>query len=325
MSAGSRAIDDAASPGARARRRVLVVQYSQSGQLCDVLRQVAAPLRDPHGIELVVETLVPVEPYPFPWPFFRFFDTFPEAVYLDPPPIRPLSIDATERFDLVILGYQVWFLSPSLPVTAFLQSPEARALLAGTPVVTVVACRDMWLMAQEEVKKLLAACGARLVGHVALVDEAGSIGSFLATPMWVLSGKRGPRLGGLIPRAGVDRREIEASRRFGERIAEVLAAGAPLDETLLRGLGAVRVDERLIPSERAIRRGLRAWGGLLRAIGRPGAPQRQVVLVLYVLWLVLAILLIVPFAMVAKRLLAPLMRRRIADQKAYYGAPSGSR
>ncbi|HUR28427.1 MAG TPA: dialkylresorcinol condensing enzyme, partial [Planctomycetota bacterium] len=157
-------------------KRVLVVQYSQSGQLCDVLSSLTAPLAADPSIELTIETLRPVTPYPFPWPVLRFFDTFPEAIYLDPPPLQELAVDPARRFDVVILGYQAWFLSPSLPVTAFLKSPEASRLLRDTPVVTVVACRDMWLMAQERVKELLAAVGARLVGHVALTDEAGSIG-----------------------------------------------------------------------------------------------------------------------------------------------------
>ncbi len=284
-----------------------------------------APLRNDPDVALTVETLRPKKAYPFPWPILRFFDTFPEAIYLDPPELEPLQVDANERFDLVILGYQVWFLSPALPVTGFLKSDAAGKLLNDTPVVTVVACRDMWLMAQEQMKLLLAACNARLVGHVALVDEAGSIGSFLATPLWVMSGNKGPKLGGLIPRAGVSPAEIAASRRFGERIASVLAAEKPLDEGLLANLGAVKVNERLISSERAIRSGFRIWGRLLRALGPQGAFQRKPVLLLYILWLVAMILTVVPLAALLKALFAPLTRKRIAAQKAYYGSPSGSR
>jgi hypothetical protein len=306
-------------------KNVLVVQYSQSGQLSEVLSNLVAPLTEDSRIEVTVETLRPVEPYPFPWPILRFFDTFPEAIYLDPPPMQPLAVDSSRRFDLVILGYQAWFLSPSLPVTGFLKSPAARQLLRETPVVSVVACRDMWLMAQERVKELLKACGAHLVGHVALVDEAGSIGSFLATPLWVMSGNKGPRVFGLIPRAGVAPERIRASRRFGERIASVLTRNEPLDERLLENLQAVRVNERLISSERAIRSGFLLWGRLLRAVGRQGAIQRKPLLLVYILWLVLMILTVVPLAALIKTLLAPLTQKRIAAQKAYYGAPSGSR
>src|SRR5215469_1045301 len=228
------------------KSRVLLVHYaSPSGQLSEVMRQLSAPLAGDGEVELKEIVLQPREPYPFPWPVLRFFDTFPETIYLDPPALEPFGPEAAERYDLVILGYQVWFLSPSGPTAAFLKSPEARTLLKDTPLVTVIACRDMWLMAQERVKELLKAVGARLVGNVVLVDEGGSVGSLLATPLWMMTGSRGPRLGGLIPRAGVKPGEIQASRRFGERMLQALKSGRPLDDSLLRGLGAVKVNTRL--------------------------------------------------------------------------------
>lgn len=305
-------------------KKVLLVEFSQSGQLSAVVRSFARPLLEDPNVEVRIETLRPRDPYPFPWPILRFFDTFPESVHLDPPALEPLTVDARERFDLVIIGYTVWFLSPSLPITAFLKSDTARTLLRDTPVVTVVACRDMWLMAQERMKELLGAVGARLVGHVAFTDEAGSVGSFLATPVWVMSGHQGPHLGGLIPRAGVHPDKIRAADRFGARIAQWFAQGRALDSTLLQGLGAVHVNERLISSETVIRRGLRLWGSLLRALGPQGALLRKPVLLVYILWLVAMILTVVPLAALLKVVLGPLTKRRIAAQKAYFGAPSGS-
>src|SRR5882724_13705838 len=103
-------------------KKILVLQYSQSGQLTDVLRHFTQPLSNADGISIRFETIRPKAAYPFPWPILRFFDTFPETVYLDAPEIEALSVDPSERFDLVILGYQAWFLSPSLPTTAFLKS-----------------------------------------------------------------------------------------------------------------------------------------------------------------------------------------------------------
>lgn len=305
-------------------KKVLLVQYTQAGQLSDVLSHLSAPLRSTQGIELTVLTLQPKAAYPFPWPIFRFFDTFPEAVYLDPPELEPLGLEAGARYDLIILGYQVWFLSPSLPVTALLKGSQAPALFKDTPVVTVIACRDMWLMAQEQMKTLLAALGAKLVGNVALVDEAGSLGSFLATPVWMMTGKRGPHLGGLIPRGGVAPDKIAASSRFGERIAQALAAGAPLDEGLLKGLGAVKVNDRLIASEKTARRSFLIWGRLLRSLGPQGHWARQAVLVVYIAFLVLMLASVVPTTMILKTLLRPFTRGRVARQVEYYGAPSGA-
>lgn len=305
-------------------RKVLVVHYSSpSGQLSEVISKLTAPLAADGGIELRQLVLRPRDPYPFPWPILRFFDTFPETIYLDPPPLEPLGLAAGERFDLVILGYQVWFLSPSGPTAAFLKSPEAKALFKDTPVVTVIACRDMWLLAQERVKEIFAAYGARLVGNVVLVDEAGSVGSFLATPVWMMTGKRGPLLGGLIPRAGVKPQQIEDSRRFGVRIAEVLQSGRPLDGSLLQNLGAVKVNTRLIATEKAARRSFLAWGALLRALGPRGSWVRQPVVAFYILFLVALLIVVLPLSALIKTLLAPLLRARIAAQKAYFSAPSG--
>ncbi|HET7395090.1 MAG TPA: dialkylresorcinol condensing enzyme [Gammaproteobacteria bacterium] len=306
------------------KKKVLVVHYaSPSGQLSEVVRNLAAPLTEAAGIEVQHLVLRCRDPYPFPWPILRFFDTFPEAIYLDPPELEPLDLARDHRFDLVILGYQVWFLSPSLPTTAFLKDPLVKNLLHDTPVVTVIACRDMWLLAQERVKELLSACGARLVGNIALVDEAGSIGSFLATPLWMLTGKRGPLLGGLTPRAGVKPEQIAGSRRFGARIAQVLNDDQPLDTDLLRGLGAVKINTNLIATEKAARRSFLAWGKLLRALGKQGSWARQPVVMIYIVFLIALLITVLPISALFKTLLAPLMRNRIAAQQTYFSQPSG--
>ena len=197
------------------KKRVLIVHFSQSGQLNDVVRSIAGPLEACDQLEVSYELLRPEADYPFPWPFFRFFDTFPETVYADPLPIRPLSEACHERYDLVILAYQVWFLSPAQPITAFLNAPETPALLRDTPVITLIACRNMWLMAQETMKERLEAMSARLVDNIVLTDPALSGLTFFSTPMWVLTGNRGPWLGGLIPEAGVSADDIAGASRFG--------------------------------------------------------------------------------------------------------------
>ncbi|MFV0276115.1 MAG: hypothetical protein ACK5HY_02880, partial [Parahaliea sp.] len=174
------------------------------------------------------------------------------------------------------------------------------------------------------VKRLLAEdIGGRLVGNVALTDEAGSLLSFFATPLWVLTGRQGPFLGGLIPPAGVSAADIASCSRFGERIRKVLESDGQLDQTLLGGLGAVTINESLIASEKAGRRAFRLWGRLLRSLGPPGSWRRKPVLAIYSVFLVLMIVTVVPLGMLVKKLLAPFTRGHIAQQKHYYSAPSG--
>jgi hypothetical protein len=62
-------------------KRVLVVHYSQTGQLSEILRSTVAPLEAAPDVEVSWLPIEPVTPYPFPWPAGFFFNTFPETVY----------------------------------------------------------------------------------------------------------------------------------------------------------------------------------------------------------------------------------------------------
>lgn len=305
-------------------KRVLFVSYSQTGQLTSVVNSVAAPLLADPSIEVVFETLEPEEPYPFPWPFLHFFNTFPETVHSMPRPLKPLKVPPESSFDLIVLAYQVWFLSPSQPMAAFLSGPQAARWLHGRPVLTLIACRNMWLMAQENVKKQLLALGAHLIDNVVLTDRAHSAATFISTPLWMLTGRRGPFLFGMVPAAGIDPEDIAAARRFGRAIQ----AGLPsLDQAhpraLCSGLGAVTINERLIASETIGHRSFRLWGRLLLAIGGPDSIPRRLVLCLYIVFLAVMILTVAPVGALIKRAVAPFTRSRIASQRAYFAAPSG--
>src|SRR2546427_1754190 len=186
-------------------KRVLLVHFSQTGQLARVARRLTSPLAAAGDVELVKEVLRPRRPYPFPWPAWRFLDAMPETVLLEPPALEPLTVGADERFDLVVLAYQVWYLAPSGPMTAFLKSEQGRRLLRGRPVVTVIACRNMWLVAQETVKHLIQEAGGRLRDNVAFVDGGGTLATFVTTPRWVLTGRRDAFWG--LPAAGGAREE----------------------------------------------------------------------------------------------------------------------
>lgn len=305
-------------------KKVLVIYYSQSGQLREVAHSIASPLEAASDIEVVYECLQPVTPYPFPWPALQFFDTFPETVHDDPQPILPLSSATQREFDLVILAFQVWFLSPAQPMTAFLQSQDAARLLNDTPVITVIACRNMWLMAQEKMKAQLLKLNARLIDNVVMTDPAQTATTFFSTPMWVLTGNKGPFLNGLIPKAGVSAQDIAGAAKFGDAIVAQLPSRDLADNSpLLEGLGAVKINENLIASERIAIRSFQIWGAALRFLGRPGSLLRRLFLLVYILFLVTMILTVVPITSLLKRLSSPFMRQRTKLQRLYYAAPSG--
>ena len=104
--------------------------------MTDIVNALVAPLEKSSNVQVTKEILQPDPPYPFPWSFFSFFNAFPESVGLIPPKLKKLAVDPHTDFDLIILSYQTWFLSPSLPMTAFLKSEEARLLLKNRPVIT---------------------------------------------------------------------------------------------------------------------------------------------------------------------------------------------
>jgi hypothetical protein len=305
-----------------ALKNILVVNYSQTGQLAGIATRVIAPLQAA-GHKVHVETLVPETPYPWPWSLVDFLDVFPECVQLDAPPLKPLTIPDDSDFDLVILSYQVWFLSPALPMTAFLHTPAAQRLLAGKPVVTLVACRNMWLSAQATMLRLIRAAGGRLIDHIALVDQGPALATFITTPRWVLTGQRDAFLG--LPPAGVAAAEIEAAGRFGVALNQALASdGERSTGPLLGGLGAVRVNPRLIVSERAGLRAFGVWSRLIRACGKRGQWRRRPALLAFALYLIAMILTVVPVSLFLQWLLAPLLAPRLQRLKTELEQPSGS-
>jgi hypothetical protein len=303
-------------------KRVLVVHFSQTGQLVRIVRRLVSPLAGADGIELIEEALRPRTPYPFPWPLLRFFDTMPESVLLDPPALEPLAARPDEHFDLIVLAYQVWFLSPSGPVTAFLKSESGKRLLRGRPVVTVIACRNMWLNAQETVKKLIQDAGGVLRDNVVFTDRAPTLATLVTTPRWLLTGKRDGFFG--LPPAGVAEADIAGADRFGHALVRALHEGREKGgRPMLGGLGAARVDPRLIFSERAGKRAFGAWSRIIRLGGAPGSWLRMPLVLLFCLYLVAMILAVVPASLLLQRLLRPVLARRLESQKTYFEAPSG--
>jgi len=200
-------------------KRILVVYYTQTGQLHQIIDSVLSPLVKDEAIAIDYEQLKPVEDYPFPWGK-AFFDCFPESVMDIPCDLEAFSFDPETRYDLVILAYQTWFLSPSIPFASFLQTEKARKLLKDTRVITLLGIRNMWIGAQEIVKKKLAAMGAKLVGNIVLDDHHNNWVAGVTIVRWLVSGKRGPS--GIWPRAGVSEKDIREASRFGHTILEAV-------------------------------------------------------------------------------------------------------
>ncbi|MFA7091654.1 MAG: dialkylresorcinol condensing enzyme [Arcobacteraceae bacterium] len=304
-------------------KKVLIISYSQTGQLNEVINSLSCPLLKSEDIKVVHTVIKPKKPYPFPWDFISFMDCFPESVYLDPCEIEEIKED-NEEYDLIILAYQVWFLSPSLPITAFLKSDYAKEKLKNKPVITVIGCRNMWIMAQEKVKMLLNDIEAKLIDNIVLVDQGNSLATFVTTPRWMLTGKK-ESFWGIFPKAGIYPKDIENSSRFGQAIVKALLHNEEKSfNSLCHGLKAVEVNEKLIRSEQIGRRSFLIWGKLIRKIGRQGSLQRRPFVLLYVLFLVLMIVTVVPINMLIQTFLRNINQDKMKKQKEFYASPSGN-
>lgn len=304
-------------------KRVLAICYSQTGQLARIANQILAPLRGNPKVDVHLETLRPVPAYPFPWPVFRFFDAFPEAAHLIAPKLEPLELKGGEDFDLIILFYQVWFLAPSLPVTAFLKHPLAISLLRNKPVVTVIACRNMWLMAHQKMKSMLDGLGARLIDNVVFADRGNVFATLVTTPLWFLTGRQAGFLG--LPPPGIAPPEILHAQRFGLALQNALANDAEKRAApLLAGLKAVEADAKLYFTEQAATRSFHFWGKLVRAAGEPGSRIRKPLLFLYVIFLVALIVTVIPASLALQALIRPLLGKQLARMKHDFELPSGS-
>ncbi|MDB5888517.1 MAG: hypothetical protein JWM03_1389 [Rhodocyclales bacterium] len=304
-------------------KRVLVIGYSQSGQLSRIVARIVAPLLcDPH-IQVHIETLKPNPPFAFPWSLRGFLDAFPESALQLPGALEPLSLSGDENFDLIILPYQVWFLAPSQPIVAFMHHPRAHQLLAGKPIVTVIACRNMWLMAQEKMKCHIESVGARLIDNVVLTDNAHTLATLITTPLWVLSGNR--QVLRSLPPAGVAEKDIEQATRFGHALRDALHGNREKQTApLLSGLRAATVNPNLLVSEKTATRSFFIWGHLLHAAGPPGSAQRVPLLAIYSLFLVVMVATVVPLSLALQAALRPLLARRLGVLKEKFEQPSGS-
>jgi hypothetical protein len=304
-------------------KKVLVVYYTQTGQLNHALRATLAPLENQPGITLHYEQIKPVTPYPYPWSYTAFFDIFPETVQGVPCELEPLSVNADEHYDLIVIAYQPWFLSICVPINSFLQTPQAKKLLAGKPVVTILACRNMWLGAQEKMKMQLKKLQANLVGNIAYVDASANLISLVTVLAYVLGGVKGRYLK-IFPKYGVSEQYLRANGpTFGAAIKQHLLTNAYITlQKELVDLGAVHVKSNLMLLEGRGRVLFPLYANYISKKGTAGSADRRARVRIFGIVLPTAILILSPIITVISRLAPLLFPSKIKKETAYYSQNS---
>lgn len=253
--------------------RAAVYLYTQTGQLREVAGALVAPL-ETSGWDVRWVNVEPREPFPFPWSISQFFGLFPRAV--DPDEfVELVEPDQVAVDEVVVLAYQVWYLSPSLPIRSLVAAhPE---VFRGRRVITLIACRNMWYSAAIEIAGLLRSAGARSVEVIAATDTQHQANSLVTTLHWLLSGKREPFL--WFGRAGVGDDELARIAAVGRRIAEY--GHCPPD--------AAPVVPTLAAADLLAGRMFRKWGATVRSARRFGALAQAAGLVAFVSGLAIGI------------------------------------
>jgi menaquinone-dependent protoporphyrinogen IX oxidase len=301
-------------------KKVLVVYYSQTGQLSDILQNVVSKLEGKE-VEVTYHRIIPKKLYSFPWTEEEFYDTFPESFLQIPESINDVEPEVLQKkYDLVLLGYTVWYLTPSIPVNSFLKSESAKKLLNDTPVVTLIACRNMWIQAQEKMKRLLLNCNAQLVGNIAMVDRNVNHISVITIMHWMFGGKK-TRFLGFFPKPGVSDLDIKRAEIFGLPIRDALKTGdySSLQANLLK-LKAVKVKPLLISTDERGNIVFSKWANHIIKKGELGSPKRKKWLVFFKYYLLFAIWVIAPIVFIVFLLTYPFMRNKINREKEYFSS-----
>jgi len=275
------------------RPQILVLYYTQTGQLRQILDSITTDIADKADIEYAA--IEPVKPFPFPWTALQFFDAMPETVAHLPAPVKPLSQELlNKKYDLIIFGYQPWFLNPSQPTTAFLKSEYAQ-VFKDMPVITVVGCRNMWLHAQEKVKGYLQSVNAHLVGNIVLSDSNPNLVSLLTVIRWSFKGQK--QASGMLPAAGVQDNDIYDARRFGNTIYKHYKDNNLIDlQRELLAQGAVRLKPGLVILEQRGIKNFRFWAKFIREKGGPGDLNRAKRVMMFKNLLLVAIFILSPIS-----------------------------
>jgi len=293
-------------------KKVLAVFYSQSGQLEEIIDHFTMPFREA-GFSVEKLRIYPESDYPFPWTGKSFFSVMPECVNQVPGQLLPISFKES-RYDLIILGYQAWFLSPSIPSNTLMFDLRFREIAKNTPVITITGARNMWLSAMEKIKPVLRSMEARLVGNIALVDRHHNFISFITIFHWMFKAKKDRYLN-IFPIPGVSEADILNTKNLGTTAIPYLESSnwQGFQEEMVKQ-GAVPVKYNLMFIESKASKIFKVWAGIISK-----RKKRDAWLVAFKYYLLIALFIAAPIILTVDAIFfKPFLSGRIKRQKQYY-------
>jgi hypothetical protein len=296
------------------KKNILIIYYSQTGQLEDIVKNMAQPFEaKKEEYDVTYYNIQLKEDFPFPWPGDVFFNTFPESYLQIPKEIfSPSDEVLNKKYDLILFGYQVWYLTPSIPIISFLKSGFAEKIMKDTDVVTISGTRNMWMLSQEKLKVYLKNLGAKLVGNIALVDRHDNYTSVLTILRWLTTGQK--EKSGMLPAAGISDEEISGSVKYGNIIEKHFSSGnlSGLQPDLVKN-GAVEIRPFLVRVEKVGNKIFTVWSNLIIK----KKEKRPLLIKFFKVYLMAAIWIISPVVLVLHLLTTPIFWSKRQKQKTY--------
>ncbi len=297
-------------------KHILVINYTQSGQLNHILNRFKLPFENSGKFEVEHVEVSPKEPFPFPWTGDAFWGAMPGCVLEEGLILNDFSFKR-KKYDLIVFGYQVWFLSVSLPSMAILQHLKFKTVIKNTPVVTIIGARNMWLSAHESVKQHITNAGGRFVANIPFIDRHNNLTSVVTILYWMLTGKK-EKMWGVFPIPGVHPDDIEKANLPGELTLKALE-----NESLntlqkdIHNLGHIHLAASVMFMELRAKMVFKIWAKLVRKKGYTPAKERFWLNV-FKYYLLIAIFILSPIVLsIYFVLIYPFVFKSVSRKKAY--------
>ena len=274
-------------------KKILVVYYTQTGQLKQLVDGVLAPLKNDSNYKIDYFKIEPINDFPFPWPNDAFYDCMPESVEGIPIAVKPFDVEGD--YDLVVLAYQVWFLNLSIPFWSILQDENLQKFLKNKKVVTILGIRNMWVNAQKRLLEYFKEHQVKHVGNLVFADPNTNLISVLTVLKYLTTGVKKPFK--LLPPYGVSNKDFNRLNVFGEILKTTFENNNwnQLQKEFVNQKG-VSIHFALRTTELAAGRIFKAWSAFILKKGAAGNPARKGRLLIYQFYLLFLIFFISPFS-----------------------------
>lgn len=181
-----------------------------TGQLKEILKNFFSE----SGMDILVDYAeIKAPQYAFPLNWTSMFDLFPESVLQIP---CNISYDLPiKNYDIIVLGFQTWFLHLSLPVLSFSGTQDFASLVKGKKVYFIMDCRNAWHQPMKYMEKCVVEAGGIIKGRYVFGSTTRNFTGSISVVHWFFTGKKKLRF---FSEAGVSQKEICKANIYGKML-----------------------------------------------------------------------------------------------------------